>query len=107
MFEGPQEEQSKKLAAMLSTMIRGLDRLENIKPAVRALGRRHIDYGVRPMDYTIFWNALLDTLETFLKDEFDNETRNAWMTFYRHMTSMMLSTTKWQEPIDRYGRRVA
>lgn len=93
MFKGDQGEQSRKLAAMLTTMVKGLDRMETVKPAVWALGQRHVRYGVRPIDYKIFWNALLIALETFLQDEFTSDVRNAWMAFYRCMTSIMLGLT--------------
>lgn len=40
-------EQGKKLMAMLSVVVRGLTRLEEIVPAVKAMGRRHLSYGVK------------------------------------------------------------
>jgi hemoglobin-like flavoprotein len=41
------EEQGRKLMQMISIAVGGLDRLDEISPAVEELGRRHVSYGVR------------------------------------------------------------
>lgn len=75
-------EQGKKLMAMLSVVVRGLTRLEEIVPAVKAMGRRHLSYGVKDEDYETVGSALLWTLGQGLGAAFDQETREAWATAY-------------------------
>ena len=48
LFKGDMKEQGRKLMRMIATAVNGLDRLEELVPAVQDLGRRHIAYGVRP-----------------------------------------------------------
>lgn len=107
MFSGDQGEQRRKLAAMLTTMVKGLDRMESAKPAIWALGRRHVHYGVRPIDYAIFWNVLLMTLEAFLQENFTSDVQKAWKAFYRCMSSIMLGTTDRHLSMAPGVRRVA
>ena len=107
MFSGNQWEQERKLAMMLVTMVKGLERLAEIKPAVRALGQRHAHYGVRPVDYAAFGRALMVTLEVFLKDAFSPEVRGAWAAFYRLITGLMLGSVDWHVAIDFAPRRAA
>src|ERR1051326_2873506 len=51
LFKGDITEQSRMLMRMLATVVNGLDRLETIVPAVRALGVRHAGYGVVDAHY--------------------------------------------------------
>jgi len=57
------EEQGRKLMQMITIAVRGLDRLDEISPAVEDLERRHVSYGVRDGDYDSVDVALLWTLE--------------------------------------------
>ncbi len=107
MFSGNQWEQERKLAMMLVTMVKGIDRLGEIKPAVRALGQRHAQYGVRPVDYAAFGRALMVTLEIFLKEALSPEVRAAWAAFYRLITGLMLGSVDWHVAIDFAPRRAA
>jgi hemoglobin-like flavoprotein len=51
LFKADIEVQSKTLMRMIATAVNGLDRLETIVPAVRALGARHAGYGVIEAHY--------------------------------------------------------
>ncbi|MFL5539248.1 MAG: globin domain-containing protein, partial [Longimicrobiaceae bacterium] len=62
MFRGDMREQEKKLMQALTVVVRGLDRLDQLVPAVEALGRRHAGYGVRDEHYATVAAALLWTL---------------------------------------------
>jgi hemoglobin-like flavoprotein len=78
----------------LTVVVRGLDRLETIVPAVQALGRRHAGYGVRPQDYDTVAAALLWTLEQGLGEAFDDVTREAWVTAYTMLASVMMAAAE-------------
>src|SRR5919198_3723721 len=59
MFHGDMQEQGRNLMQMLTVAVRGLDRLDTLVPAVRALGRRHVAYGVQPRHFETVGAALL------------------------------------------------
>lgn len=82
--------QRRNLMQTLTVVVRGLDRLDTIVPAVEALGRRHGTYGVRAEDFETVGAALLDTLEEGLGDAFTPETRDAWATAYGILASVMI-----------------
>ena len=89
MFHGDIHDQGRKLMEMLTIAVRGLDRLDAIVPAVQALGRRHVAYGVRPKDFDTVATALLWTLEQGLGDAFTPETRDAWAAVYGLLAGVM------------------
>jgi hemoglobin-like flavoprotein len=47
------------LMTMIAAAVRSLDRLDELKPALEDLGRRHIAYGVQTPDYAIVEACLL------------------------------------------------
>jgi hemoglobin-like flavoprotein len=82
LFKGDMAEQGRKLMQTLAVAVAGLDDLGALVPAVRALGRRHVAYGVRDEHYETVATALIWTLETGLGDAFTPEVRDAWATVY-------------------------
>src|SRR5262245_29124096 len=63
LFRGEMKEQGRKLMATLTVVVNGLERFESLLPAVRTLGARHGQYGVRDEHYATVGSALLWTLE--------------------------------------------
>jgi hemoglobin-like flavoprotein len=90
LFQGDLSDQSRKLMQMLAVAVRGLDHLEEIVPAVRALGRRHAAYGVAERDFATVGAALLWTLERGLGRAFTTDVRDAWAAVYAVLTQAML-----------------
>jgi len=88
MFHGPQKEQARKLGHVLTVVVSGLSRPQQILGAVEELGRRHIMYGVRREHYATVGAALLWVLQSGLGEEFTPEVREAWASAY-----LLLSTT--------------
>jgi hemoglobin-like flavoprotein len=82
-------EQRKKLMQMITVAVRGLGRLQDILPAVVALGRRHVDYGVTDAHYATVGAALLWTLEQGLGPEFTPEVKAAWTATYTALADVM------------------
>jgi hemoglobin-like flavoprotein len=91
LFRSDLAEQGQKLISMLGTAIVNLDRLENIVPAVRDLGRRHAGYGVEPADYETVACALIATLEQGLGSDFTPALREAWASCYRLLAGEMMA----------------
>jgi len=89
MFRGDMAEQRRKLMQMLAAAVKGLDRLEQLVPAVQDLGRRHAGYGVEDRHYETVGAALIWTLERGLGEAFTPETKDAWVTVYTLLATMM------------------
>jgi hemoglobin-like flavoprotein len=90
VFCGNIAEQPKKLMQMLTTVVKGLDNLDQLGPAIRELGRRHAMYGVIDVDYERVGAALLWTLEKTLGPAFTPETREAWVAIYGLVATAMM-----------------
>ena len=82
LFQGDMTEQGRKLMQTLAVAVAGLEDLEMLVPAVRALGKRHVAYGVRDAHYGTVAVALLWTLEAGLGDAFTPDVHDAWATVY-------------------------
>lgn len=89
LFRGDMREQGRKLMQMLAVAVKGLDRLDELVPAVQALGVRHTAYGVKDRHYETVGAALLWTLEQGLGADFTPETRAAWTTVYQLLARTM------------------
>ena len=82
-------EQRKKLMQMITVAVRGLGRLDELIPAVRALGKRHVGYGVQAHHYDTVGAALLWTLEQGLGAAFTEEARESWTVTYFTLADVM------------------
>jgi hemoglobin-like flavoprotein len=89
LFPADLTAQRRNLMQTLTVVVRGLDRLDQIVPAVEALGRRHTGYGVRSEHFETVGAALLETLEEGLGDVFTSETRDAWAAAYGLLAGVM------------------
>ena len=92
------DEQRKKLMQTLAVVVRGIEDLETLIPAVEALGRRHAGYGVQPGHYATVGRALLDTLAVGLGEDFTPEVRAAWSEAYELLAGVMLAAQCAQRP---------
>jgi len=89
MFKTDIKEQGKKLMLMIGTAVGGLDRLDQIVPAVQALGKRHVGYGVKDEHYATVAAALLWTLEKGLGEAYTPEVAEAWTVTYTLLADVM------------------
>ena len=99
LFKGDMQEQGRKLTQMIAVAVGGLDDLDLLRSAIRALGRRHAGYGFQPAHYDTVATALLWTLEQGLGDAFTPEAREAWATVYGILAGTMLDGAA--EPLAR------
>jgi hemoglobin-like flavoprotein len=86
--------QRKVLMQTLTVVVKSLDRLDQIVPAVQALGRRHAGYGVREAHYATVGAALLWTLEQGLGEAFTPPVREAWTTAYGTLAAVMIDAVR-------------
>jgi hemoglobin-like flavoprotein len=90
LFRGDLKEQGRKLMTTLHLVVDGLERLDELVPAVRSLGQRHATYGVRESDYATVGSALLWTLEQGLGRDFTPAVKEAWAAAYALLAETML-----------------
>jgi hemoglobin-like flavoprotein len=90
-------QQKKILMQTLTVVVKSLDRLEQLVPAVQALGRRHAGYGVRASHYDTVGSALLWTLGQGLGESFVPELRDAWAEAYAVLASVMITASEVEE----------
>ena len=94
LFKGDMPEQSRTLMRMIAVAVNGLDRLDTIVPAVKALGVRHAGYGVVNADYDTVGEALLWTFEQRLGESFTPEVSEAWSAAYGLLAQTMQSAAR-------------
>jgi hemoglobin-like flavoprotein len=88
--------QRRNLVQTLAVVVKSIDRIDTLVPAVEALGRRHAGYGVRPSHYATVGQALLDTLALGLGDSFTAEAHDAWAEAYGILADVMVSAREAQ-----------
>lgn len=89
MFKGDMTEQGRKLMAILNTAVNALNNVDAVVPALQAMGKRHVGYGVKDKDYDTVGEALIWTLETGLQDNFTDDTKAAWIAVYTLVADVM------------------
>jgi hemoglobin-like flavoprotein len=82
--------QGKKLMQTLGYCVSKLDALDELLPAVRELGRKHVAYGAKESDYTTVGGALLWTVEQGLGPAFTPAVKAAWTTVYQALAATMM-----------------
>ena len=86
--------QTKMLVSMLSSLVKGLNRMQEIAGGLRELGKRHREYKTAAGDYDKVQRALLRTLEEFLGDELTPEIRQAWISVYGEIADIMIEAAE-------------
>ncbi len=89
MFPQDLSGQKEKLMGMIGTAVHNLHQVNEILPAVQDLGRKHVDYGVTADHYKPVGEALIWTLEKGLGDDFTPDVKEAWVTTYTTLQSVM------------------
>ena len=91
--------QKVRFADKLTEIVRAIPRLDELLAHTRALGARHVGYGVRVADYKTVGEALLAALAAVLGDSFDAQTREAWYIAYNLMAETMLEGAASARPL--------
>jgi hemoglobin-like flavoprotein len=99
LFRSDLTAQRGKLMAALRNVVGALDRLDQILPAVRELGRRHAHHGVETEHYATVGAALIWTLERGLGADFTPATRRAWVAAAPSRTSRGAATRRRPESV--------
>jgi hemoglobin-like flavoprotein len=78
-----------KLAQTLGIVVKALDDLDRLLPAVAALGKRHAHYGVEDRHFDSVGEALVLALSDVMGGAFTPELRTAWTVAYALIASVM------------------
>ena len=89
IFPGNMGSQSRALIGMLELIVKMLDMQDKLLPLIHYLGERHAALRVRPEHFPPFGEALLWTLQSFLREDFTPATRRAWQEAYQFMADNM------------------
>lgn len=82
--------QGSMLISMLAAAVRGLDRLDELRPVVADLGRRHAGYGVQLKHFDSVEQALLETVQRMMGERFTLDVRLAWTRIYNQLAAIMI-----------------
>ena len=93
LFRGDMKTQGAKLMAAIAAVVKSLNRIDTMLDDVRALARRHDQYGVQESHYASVGEALLWTLEKGLGAGFTPDLRAAWAAAYRLLSETMIEAT--------------
>ena len=94
MFAADIAAQAKRLTKMLTFVVKHLDKLPTILPAVQSLALRHQGYGVTEAHYAMVGTALIGSLESGLGEDFTPQVRQAWTAVYTVLAGTMMATAR-------------
>jgi hemoglobin-like flavoprotein len=89
LFPTDMARQRQKLIETLATAVRGLETPDEFTAMLRELGRRHVEYGVRPAHYQTMNEALIWMLGQGLGKQFSDEMKEAWLEMYQIVANAM------------------
>ncbi len=92
LFEGVDLSlQRKLLAQAITSVVEGLESVEDVVPQLEALGRRHSAYGATSRHYEAVGAAFIWTLEQGLGENWTPEAKAAWTAAYTLIATVMQS----------------
>ena len=91
LFTGDMVRQGTMLMTSLELAVSSLDDPQSILPSVKALGERHMSYGVKAEYYPFAKKAYLWALEKHLGDTFTPALKEAWGTAFEALVETMIS----------------
>jgi class 3 adenylate cyclase/hemoglobin-like flavoprotein/predicted Ser/Thr protein kinase len=86
--------QGAMLMNMITAAVRGLDRLDELKPTLQDLGRRHASYGVQVAHYAPVEECLLHTVEVMMGSDYNLDVKLAWTQIYNFIAATMIEATE-------------
>src|SRR5437763_1964342 len=89
LFQHNIQDQSRKLMTTLKMAVDALEHPNELTFTLRALGRRHVQYGVKAPNYDTVGEALLWSLGEALGSDFTPQARSAWLAVYVWLAGTM------------------
>ena len=94
LFRGDMVQQGERLMKMIGTAVGLLEEPARLLPALRALGARHVGYGVEETHYLTVGEALIAALEQGLGAAFSLQVRDAWVEVYGFIARTMIAAAR-------------
>jgi len=94
LFQGNMAQQGERLMTMIGAAVSLLERPDALIPALRKLGARHVNYGVRDEHYATVGAALLKTLKQGLGEAYTDEVHTAWVALYGVVSHTMMEAAR-------------
>ena len=89
MFKSDIRVQGRKFTDMLEALVEGLEDFSQQEPALRAMGLRHVGYGVIPEHYDMLAAAFLWSLSQVLGASFSADVKAAWAALIEDVSTVM------------------
>lgn len=94
LFENSEpEDQQRKLIQSLVMVMKSLDQPEQLLPFLKQLGQRHLDYGAEPEHYPVVGGVLLETLERFLAEDWNEQLSDQWAIAINTVAEVMIEAS--------------
>lgn len=94
LFQGNMAQQGARLMNMIATAVDLLEEPDALIPALRKLGARHVNYGVKDEHYATVGAALLKTLRQGLGEAYTDEVHVAWVALYGVVSTTMMDASR-------------
>lgn len=75
----------------IDVLVDNIADLARFHPALSALAKKHVQYGVETYQYAAVGSVLIDTFAQILEARFTSEDRQAWEAVYRETAAIMIS----------------
>lgn len=89
LFSTNMQAQGRMLTHMLRGIVYALSRPEYLRMGLKSLGKQHQDYKVEPEHYPVVKEALMETIEEALGEDYSREIGWAWKGALDHVIEMM------------------
>lgn len=90
LFPADMASQKRHLLAALALVVREAEQLEQLAPALREMGARHVSYGARPEHYPLVRDTLLATLAAFAGAHWTAQLAADWRGALDRVAALML-----------------
>lgn len=90
LFPEDLTEQKKKLIDSISIVVNNLNKVDDVKETLMALGERHRNYGAVAAHYPVVANVLIATLQEGMGARFTKEAKTAWQKALNIINSVMI-----------------
>ncbi|WOB09261.1 globin family protein [Piscinibacter gummiphilus] len=94
LFQGNMAQQGARLMNMIATAVDLLEAPDALIPALRKLGSRHVNYGVKDEHYATVGAALLKTLRQGLGEAYTDDVHAAWVALYGVVSTTMMEASR-------------
>lgn len=88
------QQQETALMGAIAGVIAGIEKGENVAPALHKLGAKHTSYNVLPEHYPLVGNAQIETFQQHLQGKFTPVIQQSWLEAYSVISEQMILGAK-------------